>query len=259
MRINKKENGDEKDYPLKIYFFRAGKADAIIISESDRHIMIDTGEESLSKEILTYFKENNITKLDYLIITHFDKDHVGSASSIIDNIEIEHILQSNVPKDSEYYNKYLNSLKNKNMEPITISGNVNYTLGNIKITINGPDKIYDSNASNNSSLIIAMTYQKNNFLFMGDAQNARIKDYLSQNKDTYNFLKIPYHGHYLKRLKELLDITNPTYAVITSSDEESEDSETIDILKNYKVKYYLTRKGSIILKSNGTDIKVSQK
>ena len=72
-----KNGGEEDGYNLKIYFWNAGKADAILISNNDRYIMIDTGEESLSNNILQYFKNNGIEMLDYLIITHFDKDHVG--------------------------------------------------------------------------------------------------------------------------------------------------------------------------------------
>ena len=102
-------SNNDPNYDFKAYFFNAGKADAILLSKNNHYIMIDTGEASLSNEILNYFKNNNITKLDYLIITHFDKDHVGSASSIIDNIEIGEVLQSNYPKESEYYTNYLNS------------------------------------------------------------------------------------------------------------------------------------------------------
>ena len=102
--ISNKEN---KNYDFKIYFFNAGKADAILLSKNNKYMMIDTGEEDLSNEILNYFKENNITRLEYLVITHFDKDHVGSASTIIDNIEIGEVLQSNVPKDSDEYDNYI--------------------------------------------------------------------------------------------------------------------------------------------------------
>ena len=63
------------DYDFKIYFFNAGKADAILVSKNDKYILIDTGEESLSDDILRYFEQNNITRLEYLIITHFDKNH----------------------------------------------------------------------------------------------------------------------------------------------------------------------------------------
>ena len=61
-------NKDSKNYDFKIYFFNAGKADAILLSKNNKYMMIDTGEEDLSNEILKYFKENNITKLEYLII-----------------------------------------------------------------------------------------------------------------------------------------------------------------------------------------------
>ena len=99
-RINKNEN-------INIYVFDSGKADAIIISKNNKYMMIDTGEESNVDSILSYFEKNNIKKLDYLIITHFDKDHVGGASKIIDNIEIGRVLSSNVPKESVYYNNYI--------------------------------------------------------------------------------------------------------------------------------------------------------
>ena len=254
--IHKKD--DYSSYDFKIYFFNAGKSDAIILSKNDHYIMIDTGEEDLSDDILKYFKNNNITKLDYLIITHFDKDHVGSASTIIDNIEIGEVLQSNVPKESEYYNNYISSLESKNITPVTIEGDYAIALDDLEIVVNGPDKIYDSNESNNSSLIVSVKDNENKFLFMGDAQNARIKDFMSINNDEYDFLKVPYHGNYLKRLDDLIEVKNIKYAVITSSNIELEDEDTIKVLNDYNVKYYLTRNGSITVLSDGNDIVIKQ-
>ena len=60
----------------------------------------------------------------------------------------------------------------------------------------GPTDIYDSNESNNSSLIVSINYSDTNYLFMGDSQNNRIKDYLNQHNNEYDFIKIPYHGNY---------------------------------------------------------------
>ena len=249
---------NNKEYNFKIHFFNAGKADAMIVSIDDKYMMKETGEESLSDEILRYFKNNNITKLEYLIITHFDKDHVGSASKIIDNIEIGSVLQSNYPKDSDYYTNYLTSLENKNITPTTISKDYNISLNNLDITVNGPTKIYDSNESNNSSLIVSIKYNNNSFLFMGDSQNARIKDFIENNTEKYDFLKVPYHGNYQKRLDNLLENTSPKYGVLTCSNTEGCEEETIKLLNNYNVKYYLTKNGSITVLSNGNKIKINQ-
>lgn len=243
---------------LKIYFFNAGKADAIVLSKNGKYIMIDTGEASLSSEILDYFEKNNITKLDYLIITHFDKDHVGSASSVIKEIEIGEVLESNVPKESEYYNAYLDALNSKNISPKTVSGNYEIYLDDIKLNINGPDKIYDKNESNNSSLIVSFKYNEKSFLFMGDAENARIKDFLSSNNLTFDFIKIPYHGNYQKRLEELLSEVKSSYAVITCSNNEGAENDVLSLLNKYNVKYFLTKNGDITVTSDGKNISISQ-
>ena len=246
-------------YDYKIHFFSVGKADAILMSKNGRYIMIDTATENMGGEIMDYFEENEITKLDYLIITHFDKDHVGSASRIIDNVEIGEVLQSNIPKESEYYNNYLSSLNSKNITPKTITDDYKITLDDIEIIVYGPKEVYTNNESNNSSLITTVKYENNKFLFMGDAQNPRIKDFLEENNETFDFLKVPYHGKYLKNLDELLNNKNIKTAVITSSDTEQESQKTIDMLNKYKVNYYLTRNGEIDVLSNGKKISIEQK
>lgn len=253
-----KNNKEDKDYNFKIYFFNAGKADCILISNNDKYIMIDTGEENLSSEILTYLKNNNITKLDYLIITHFDKDHVGSASNIIDNIDIDNVFQSNVLKESEYYDNYILSLENKNITAKIITGDESFTLGDLNVTVNGPTQAFDNNQSNNSSLIVEINYKDTNYLFMGDAQNDRIKEFLSKNDSEYDFVKIPYHGNFQKQLDNLLETTNPSYVVITCSAEEPDITETVELLENLNIKYYLTKNGSIKILSEGKSIVINQ-
>ena len=246
---------DKLNYNFSIYFFNAGKADAMIIKNNDKYIMIDTAEESFTDEILNYFKINNITNLDYLIITHFDKDHVGGASSIINNINVDKVLQSNYPKDSVYYDNYIEAIKNKNIKVLTIIDDYSFDLGDMKVIVNGPGKTYDKNESNNSSLITKIYYKDNSFIFMGDAENARIKDFVSNNKETFDFIKIPYHGRKLKRMNELIDNTKPEYAVITSG-VDTNNIDTINTLNNHQVKTYLTRNGDIYVYSDGVNIKV---
>ena len=250
--------GIENDYDFKIHFFSIGKADSMIISYDNHYIMIDCGEEDNSDEILTYMRNNNITKLDYLIITHFDKDHVGGASKIIDNIEIDNVLQSNFIKTSDEYNNYIESLNKKNITPTTVNGDLDISFSDLEIIVNGPDVLYENNESNNSSLIVSISYKSNNFLFMGDSQNARIKDFVKSNDNKYDFIKIPYHGNYLKRLDDLFSNNTFKYSVITSSNTEMEDDDTIKLLNKYGITNYLTRLGSIDVLSDGENIKINQ-
>ena len=240
---------------LKMYFFNAGKADSCIITYENNTIIIDTGEKSLYKYMENYLKNNNIKKIDYLIITHFDKDHLGSASNILNNFEVEHIIQSNYPKDSKTYDNYINVIKKKKISPITCRVPMTFNLNELSISIIPPAlEEYETKPSNNSSLITSITFKDTNYLFTGDIENDRIKEFVASNKTFYDFLKVPYHGHYQDNLKDLLDNVKAKYFVITSSDEEKEDDETINLINSSNI--YLTRKGNIILNSDGTSIDI---
>ena len=246
---------NKTNYNFSIYFFDAGKADAMIIKNNDKYIMIDTAEESLSDKIIDYFKKNNITNLDYLIITHFDKDHVGSAANIIKSINVDKVLQSNYPKDSIYYNNYIETITSENIKTLTIIDDYSFDLGDMKVIVNGPGKTYDKNESNNSSLITKIYYKNNSFIFMGDSENARLKDFISTNNETFDFIKIPYHGRKLKRMNELIENIKPKYAAITSG-AQTDNNDTLNVLNTHHVKTYLTKNGSFYVYSDGSNIKV---
>jgi beta-lactamase superfamily II metal-dependent hydrolase len=253
-------NNNSINNGLNIYFFNAGKADSALIYNNDVTILIDTGEKELYSDIDKYLKNNNIRSIDYLIITHFDKDHVGSASSIIDNYDIKNVIVSNYPKDSKVYNNYLLSLKNKNMSATVLREDKTYELNNdLKMIINAPkEELYSDDESNNSSLIVKLYYKNNSFLFMGDAKDLRIKEYLESNNESFDLIKVPYHGRELSSLESLISIVKPKYSVITSSLVEKESDSTINILKIYNSNIYLTREGNVLVKSDGTNIDIAQ-
>ena len=193
-----------------------------------------------------------------LIITHFDKDHVGSAADIINRVEVDNVLQSNVPKDSDYYDNYLTALNKKSIEPVTVSGDMSFELDEMSFTVNGPQTVYEKNESNNSSLITSLVYKNNKLIFMGDAQNDRIKDFIETNQTDYDFVKMPYHGNYQKKLSELLESITPEYAVITSSEEFPEEEKMTSLLDDMGIKYYLTRSGAVDITADGESVTVTQ-
>ncbi len=249
-----------KSTDFNIYFFAAGKADSFIITKDDSVILIDTGEKDLYEDIDIYLKEHNISKIDYLIITHFDKDHVGSAGEVIKNYKVDNVLQSNYPKDSKVYTKYLEALNSKNITPITVRDNMNFTISDISFDIIPPVKeVYEIDPSNNSSLITSITYKDTSYLFAGDIEKDRLEEFNDNNTRVYDFIKMPHHGDYDEGIEELITTIKPKYAVITSSVEEKESKKVVKLLNNNGVKTYYTRIGSVSLDSDGTKIFINYK
>ena len=101
----------QKEY-LCVDFLDVGNADCIVIRTENRTTVIDTATSISSDIIFEYLNEKGIDRIDILIITHFDKDHVGSASKIINNIKVDRVYQTykNSGAKSQYYKRYLKSL-----------------------------------------------------------------------------------------------------------------------------------------------------
>ena len=240
---------------LTIYSFSAGKADAELIYSEDWAVLIDCGEKGFGKEIVTYMEENGIKKLDYLIITHFDKDHVGGAAKVLKECEVGTVLQSNSPKEGNEYENYLEALDKKGMTAQTVREVLNFTLGEATFTVDPPaQEVYDKDPSNNSSLITSVTLGDVDMLFAGDAENERLAEFNANNDKVYQFVKVPYHGHWQKQLKPFAEKIKADIAVITCSDEEPEDEETVSLFKKCGAEVFLTRKNAVIAKCDGKNI-----
>ena len=242
---------------LDVHFFDAGKADAILLTTAESAVLIDAGEKGFGKTILAYLEERGVEKLDYLIVTHFDKDHVGGAAKVINNIAVGTVLQSNCPKDSEEYEKYVKALANAGIEPVTVREVLTFALDGVTYTVDPPrQETYADDPSNNSSLIVTVVNGADRFLFTGDAQTARLAEFLSGDVPACDVLKLPHHGKDEPLLAALLDAARPAYAVITSSDEEPESDATIEALERAGAAVLLTRNGAVTLRSDGDGVKV---
>ena len=66
---------------LEVCFLKVGKADAIVLMCRDETMVIDCGEEDDGREVLACLKSRGVKEVDVLVITHFDKDHVGGAEA----------------------------------------------------------------------------------------------------------------------------------------------------------------------------------
>ncbi|HAE17026.1 MAG TPA: MBL fold hydrolase [Erysipelotrichaceae bacterium] len=245
---------------LSVKFFNAGKADAILLYTDESAVLIDTGLDGFAPYILHTLNELDIQTLDTLILTHFDKDHIGSADEILESVEVGRVLVSDWPKDSDEYADLMAALETAGIESEVVFGDdqVSFMLDGAEYTIDGPDASdYDKDDSNNSSLIVTVQYGQTSFLLMGDAQNERIKEFLSQDSSEYDVLKVPYHGNYQKQLKNLIPSADPEYAVITCSASEGGEAKTLDLLEEYDIEVFLTSEGNVSIVSDGKNITAS--
>ena len=92
---------------LTAQIFKVGKADAIVLQLEEKVIILDAGEEEDGREIAEYLKKRNLNRVDAMIITHFDKDHVGGADTVLEELEDRYDMKPILYVNHHVYGMYL--------------------------------------------------------------------------------------------------------------------------------------------------------
>lgn len=199
---------------FEVVMFEVGEADCHLIKYpyNKNTILIDTGknEYKIKNEVIPYLKSIGIKKIDYLIITHGDEDHIGGSITLINNFQVKNvILNKGTFTDLE---KEL--IKNLNKKKITYQININkINLSNHTIYLLNNTKY---NNENDNSIITYFTYQKYKFLYMGDA-SITTEDNLLENYNLNNIsiLKVGHHGSNTSSSKDFISQINPSISLIS--------------------------------------------
>lgn len=250
---------------LTITALSVGKADALIIQSGEQVILMDTGEEDDGSYIEAELKRRGIEKVDLLLITHFDKDHVGSAAYLLEQMEIDCVYMPDYEGTRPEYAAFLEVL---NRQTDTKSSRItkvqSLELGDMKLTIypaENRSEIMDGSSEydNDFSLVTSLRFKNCSFLLTGDIEKTRIRQMLGTNVNwKHDWIKIPHHGNYQKALKELVDAVQPQYAVICCSQKEPAEEKTLELLQQKGVQVYDTVQRAVITQCDGTNIAIRQ-
>ena len=237
---------------------KAGQADAIFMQTQNHNIIIDCGEKDDGDELTELLQEKGISNVDYIFITHFDKDHVGGFPEMMDNVTASNILVPEYEGNNDEYEEYLKTVSNKGLQITQLTKDTNFILDDVLFEISVPKKQSYAEGDNDFSLVISVTHGDNTFLFAGDAEADRLTEVLSEFGRQYDFLKVPHHGKANKNTKRFITAVKPTYSIICDSDKNPAEDETISILEFVESEIYSTRNGNISVLSDGKEIKITQ-
>ena len=258
------QQGGIHNEKLKVTVLKVGKADAIVLQSAGKTMMIDAGEADDAEKIVKFLKEEGVTALDAMIITHFDKDHVGSAGAIVEQFNVDRVLIPNYEGAREEYFSFMDAMKAAMVEPERVEGPMEFTLGETSVLIEPPleydvDVVSDAveDYDNTLSLMTTVTCGEKKFLFTGDADRRRLKEWLENTEvGDVDFLKVPHHGAFNAELEDLLQVTQPEYAAITCSKKNPADATTLEQLVKYRVNVFQTSDGRITAVTDGSKIDV---
>lgn len=234
-----------------------GDADSAIIQHGGEIGIIDTGTADCYDEIAASINRTGAEKISFMILTHYDKDHIGSALEIINNYDIETIFIPDYVSQKKNYEALMAGIADM-PDVRRLSEDVTYKWNDVNIEIIVADDSYfsdDSIVDNNESLVCLLSYGANRLLFTGDIEKERINDLLESGVNlSCDWIKIPHHGRDTKQALKLEAYTTPEYAVISTSVENNEAVDTASALTDAGVMTFNTCEGEVITVANGITV-----
>ena len=246
---------------LTVVFPKLGSADGAVLMTENSTVVIDTGETNDGDELLELLQHYDRNTVDLLIISHYDKDHVGGAAELLAGCTVKRVIGSTSPKDSEEMDAYRAALQKAGLTEEIPTAAQSVTFGDLHLVIDPPKQsAYAQDQSNNSSTVVSVTYLDTHLLFAGDAMTLRTQEFAPKlDEKSYDLIKIPHHGRDTDTAALLLPALKPgAAAVITSSKKEPENQALLDLLEDSGVASYLTRQGTVVVTSDGQALKITQ-
>ena len=244
---------------VTIKFIDVGQGEAILIALPEKTMLIDAGPTGSAPKIAQVLQELGRNKIDYLVATHPDEDHIGGMADVISNTQIGTIYAPNKTNNTATYRKFLTAIQNNNLQ-ITLAeaGTIIDQTDSYKLEILWPKKDANFPETNDYSIIIKLTVGNKTFLFTGDAPTNAI---LNSNPGHIDVLKLSHHGSRTGTNEQLVRRLSPTYAVLSYALDNSYGhpmQSVLNALHKHSVEVWGTgANGTITITCDGTTIDIS--
>lgn len=244
-------NGCTREKLFSVHIIDVGQGDSIFIQTlEDKRILIDAGDEEAEHTVYSYLKRRGVKKIDVLIATHPDTDHIGSMDYIIDKFKISHFYMPNAKTNSEAFYNLLDNCKEKNLKIEYLTKGDRLKIdSSTTMEILSPSTITDKN--NLNSIVSLLNYKGYEFLFTGDAEKENESEILSScNLPEIEFLKAGHHGSSSSSTDEFIEKLKPEAVAIScgyNNDYGHPHRSVLDTFReNGSVVYRTDKNGSLV-------------
>ncbi len=190
----------EKNQKLEINFLDVGQGDAILISRGDNQILIDggpSGEVVLEKlgKIIPFWDR----KIEVVIATHPDADHISGLVDVLERYETDLILESGIESDSQVFQKLKEIISHNNFRRELGREGMKVRIGEeAELEILSPFVDFQGGKSkdtNSNGIVSKLTFGKNKFLLMADVPEEKEREIMEKGKNIEaQILKVGHHG-----------------------------------------------------------------
>jgi competence protein ComEC len=244
------------DIPLEVNYLDIGQGDATLINYLGRYqILIDggpNGKKVLSElgKVMSPFDH----KIEMVILTHPDQDHLAGLIDVLQNYEVGVFLQNGQNAETNIFQQLQKIVSEKQVRSEFVLEGSTFSIGeNLDFKIFNPDFREEADKDRNEqSIVVRMDFGENSFLFTGDAEESAEADMISDQENLdVDWLKTGHHGSKSSTSEKFLEVVTPKYAIISAGKGNRyghPNKETLQRLEEIGAKIFRTdEQGTVVV------------
>ncbi len=260
---------------LTLTFIDVGQGDSILLEfPKGKKMLVDGGglyedRFDIGKNVIAPFLwKKKIRRIDFLVLTHPDPDHLKGLNFIASHFSIGQFWENGARTDSESFRQLEETLLRKRIERLSLNeGSPPRVIHGVQISFLNPSgKIsshtrYPTSPLNNDSLVMKIQFKNIRILLPGDIEKETEYRILRAGYPIdADILKIPHHGSSSSSTLYFLQRVNPSYAILSVGERNIGRLPHPEVLTRYQhlgAKIYRTdQQGAITVTTDGEKIDV---
>ena len=255
---------------LAVHYINVGQSvSTLVVGPDGETMLVDTGHYNDDGEyVLEYLRQHDVTRIDHLVTSHNDADHIGGNAAVIEYYETEAegvgaVYDPGIAASTQTYAEYLDAVEEHDVTLYETREGDAVSLGAVDVDVLGPpEPSLESEARNENSVVLKLTHGETSFLLSGDAEDDQ-EEYLI---DTYGaelqstVLKAGHHGSPSSSSGRFIDAVSPRAVVVSSAYDSRYGHPTEEVLQRFADRsvptYWTATHGNVVLVSDGSGVSV---
>ena len=209
------EDYGPSDSYLGIEVLDVGQGLSVVITTEAGTALYDGGPRTSSSKVVSYLKSTGVQKLDYVIASHYDEDHLNGLIGAIHALDVGTVIAPNYTTDTNVYTSFMRAVEEKGLTVTYAEAGASYTLGSAVIQIMMP-LMPTYQDENDYSVVVKVTSAGRSILIMGDCTTLGEGDMLLAQEDVNSdILVLGHHGSGSSTSQVFLDAVSPSIAVVS--------------------------------------------